>query len=347
MIPTQPEQMTERWIEKQLRAPEGSLENMAFAPVGTGQMCDSFRLTLQWNGHDGPASIIAKCPSQDEASRHIAKLVRNYELEVSWYRDLSAETPVNCPHCYHAEIDENGVDFALLLDDRAPASQGDQLSGADLQSCKAAISEMANLHAAHWNSESLQQYEWLAYGAANKELVRNMLPALYGGFSERYADRLDQDILQMGTQLVANIDAYLDWKGTAQAIVHGDFRLDNLLFSANGNVCVVDWQTVGIGCPLADLAYFIGTSIADPQIRKAREKELFAHYLDRIAGTGVEINAERYWDDYRLYSFSGFIMAIFASMNVERTLRGDEMFAVMAERPARQALELDSLSLLA
>ena len=32
--------------------------------------------------------------------------------------------------------------------------------------------------------------------------------------------------------------------------------------------------------------------------------------------------------------------------NVERTERGDEMFAVMAERPARQALHLDSLSLL-
>ena len=40
------------------------------------------------------------------------------------------------------------------------------------------------------------------------------------------------------------------------------------------------------------------------------------------------------------------LMAIFASMNVERTERGDEMFAVMAERPAWQALDLDSLSLL-
>ena len=40
------------------------------------------------------------------------------------------------------------------------------------------------------------------------------------------------------------------------------------------------------------------------------------------------------------------MMAIFASMNVERTERGDEMFAVMAERPARQALALGSLEML-
>jgi hypothetical protein len=52
------------------------------------------------------------------------------------------------------------------------------------------------------------------------------------------------------------------------------------------------------------------------------------------------------WREYRFYAFSGFLMAILASMNVERTPRGDEMFAVMAERPAWQVLALDSLSLL-
>ena len=57
-------------------------------------------------------------------------------------------------------------------------------------------------------------------------------------------------------------------------------------------------------------------------------------------------DGEGVWRDYRLYAFSGVLMAIFASMNVERTERGDEMFAVMAERPAWQAIDLDSLSLL-
>ena len=45
-------------------------------------------------------------------------------------------------------------------------------------------------------------------------------------------------------------------------------------------------------------------------------------------------------------ALSGYFMAVFASMSVERTARGDEMFAVMAERPARQALMLGSLDLL-
>jgi hypothetical protein len=52
------------------------------------------------------------------------------------------------------------------------------------------------------------------------------------------------------------------------------------------------------------------------------------------------------WQDYRLGALSGYFMAVFASMSVERTERGDEMFAVMAERPARQAIALQSLDLL-
>ena len=346
MIPTHPADMTYDWIEAKLGAPEASLENMSFAPIGTGQMCDSFRLSLEWSGFSGPASIVAKCPSQDEASRHIAKLVRNYELEISWYRDLAAESGVNCPACYHAEIADNGIDFALLLADVAPAGQGDQLAGASETDLLAAIDELAILHAAYWNSPKLDQLAWLGYGSANKELVRQMLPGLYAGFRERYAGRLSEVILQMGDRLAAGIGQYLDHEPHALTIVHGDYRLDNLLFAPDARAIIVDWQTVGRGSGLADLAYLIGTSIADPAARAEGEEAWLNHYLHRLAEHGAKADATAAREEYRLYAFSGFIMAIFASMNVERTERGDEMFAVMAERPARQALDLDSLTLL-
>ena len=52
------------------------------------------------------------------------------------------------------------------------------------------------------------------------------------------------------------------------------------------------------------------------------------------------------WTQYRRYSFGGLIMAIVASFLVQRTDRGDEMFITMAVRHARQALDLDSESLI-
>src|SRR3546814_6569357 len=88
-------------------------------------MCDSFRLALDWaEGVDAPATVVAKCPSHDEASRNIAALTGTYVKEVSWYRELAAGSGVAAPHCHHAEIAANDVDFVLLLSDLAPARQG-------------------------------------------------------------------------------------------------------------------------------------------------------------------------------------------------------------------------------
>jgi aminoglycoside phosphotransferase (APT) family kinase protein len=308
-------------------------------------MCDSFRLTLDWNGHDGPATLIAKCPSHDERSRAIAAALGSYNKEVSWYRELAPLALVPRPHCHHAEIDPNGVDFALLLGDCAPAIQADQLAGAGPARLQPAVAALAKLHAPFWNSNVASRHPWLVHDS--RELIVTMLPTLAEGFAERYAARLPPETIAIARALAANVTRYLDWQGSAASVVHGDFRLDNLLFAPDGqSLYVVDWQTLGFGCPFADLAYLIGTSIPDPAQRAAHEHELFERYLGALALQGVEADREAGWRDYRVYALSGVMMAIFASMNVERTERGDEMFAVMAERPARQVQALGSLELL-
>jgi phosphotransferase family enzyme len=346
-IPTRPEQFTTDWLAEKLEAPQGALKGFAAKAIGTGQMCDSFRLILDWDGHDGPACIVAKCPSTSAESRQIAKTVHNYTFEIRWYQDLAGEIPVACPPCYHAEIAENEVDFALLLGDMAPARQGDQLEGATIPMIEAAIGEAAKLHAPLWNSPRLDDYAWFGLGAANKTLVSALLPGLYQGFKDRYRDRLDANILEMGDAYIARLDAHLDQPPQSRTVVHSDFRIDNLLFHPEtGAVTVVDWQTVGIGIGPTDIAYLIGTSIADPVQRAAEEERLFASYVAQLQAQGVDADADQCWTDYRRGAFSGFVMAIFASMNVERTERGDEMFAVMAERPAQQILDLDSLALI-
>jgi hypothetical protein len=345
MIPTSPADFTTGWLAEKLGAPAGSLHGFTAKPLGTGQMCDSFRLTLDWHGHAGPATIIAKCPSHDERSRHIAKTLTNYLKEVSWYRELAASSSVPRPHCYHAEIAENGLDFALLLGDCAPAAQADQLAGAGPGQLLPAIDALAALHAPFWNSDVASRHPWLVHDS--RELIITMLPSLAAGFADRYAQRLAPDIIALARNFADNVTRYLDWQGSAATVVHGDFRLDNLLFAPDGqSLCVVDWQTLGFGCPYADLAYLVGTSIPDAATRAASEAGLFDHYLAALAARGVTPDRGAAWADYRVYALSGVMMAIFASMNVERTPRGDEMFAVMAERPARQALALGSMAML-
>ena len=63
----------------------------------------------------------------------------------------------------------------------------------------------------------------------------------------------------------ANIDRLAEWlpwhipPGDETAIVHGDFRLDNLIFAADAPevLAVLDWELSTLGHPLADFAYHL------------------------------------------------------------------------------------------
>ena len=66
----------------------------------------------------------------------------------------------------------------------------------------------------------------------------------------------------MGADLVERFDSYVGPNPALGdppvTITHGDMRLDNMLFfDRSGRACLVDWQTVGVGAPMLDVAYCI------------------------------------------------------------------------------------------
>jgi aminoglycoside phosphotransferase (APT) family kinase protein len=71
--------------------------------------------------------------------------------------------------------------------------------------------------------------------------------------------------------------------------MHGDFRLDNLLFDAAGApepLAVVDWQAVRLGKGVADVAYFAMSSL-QPDHRKQWEAQLVDSYYAALLEHGV------------------------------------------------------------
>ena len=130
---------------------------------------------------------------------------------------------------------------------------------------------------------------------------------------------------------------------------HGDYRLDNMLFRTADDsdpLAVVDWQTVVWGPPLADASYFLGAGLV-PEERREHERALLRVYYDALHARGVEgLTWERCWSDYRRYAFSGFLMAVAASMLVVQTERGDEMFLTMARRHGTQIVDLEAAEFL-
>jgi hypothetical protein len=226
----------------------------------------------------------------------------------------------------------------LLLEDLAPARTGDQLAGCSVDQAAIAVAELPRLHAPRWSDPALAAYSWLHRTNDDSPIsVVDLYQAVLPGFAERYASRLDADVLALAERFAVSLPGYQAALPAATTVVHGDYRLDNLLFgTAEGGppVGVVDWQTVYHGPGVADLAYFLGAGLL-PGDRRAHEGELVRLYRDGMAALGVGLDGDELWEQYRLLTMGGVIMAVIASMIVQQTDRGDDMFMAMANRHGR------------
>jgi aminoglycoside phosphotransferase (APT) family kinase protein len=88
-----------------------------------------------------------------------------------------------------------------------------------------------------------------------------------GNYFERQIGRWSKQYVASATQPIAAMDALIAWlpthipplalDDTQVGVVHGDYRLDNLVFHPTQNriVAVLDWELSTLGHPLADFSY--------------------------------------------------------------------------------------------
>jgi Ecdysteroid kinase-like family len=352
-----PEAVTAAWLTAVmadagvLDEDRGRIVAIAAEPIGTGQVGANIRYRLGYDPPDlaAPASVVAKFAATDEASRATGIATRTYETEVAFYRDLAHTVDVSRPACLFAAIEPGTADVVLVLEDLAPAVQGDQIAGCTVEQAHLAMTEAARLHGPRWGDPSLFDHPWLAQGVAAVSSIADLYAFTWDGFVARYRAKLDPPAVVVGTRLREGISGWLAHQPPAPTLTHGDYRLDNMLFAGEdgaGSLSVVDWQTVRLGCGTADVAYFLGAGL-DPATRRAHEAELVAHYHRELQSYPIdEYPFDACWEDYRRYSFGGYVMAVIASMLVGRTDRGDAMFMAMANRHAAQVADLDALELL-
>jgi ecdysteroid kinase len=354
-IETTPEAISCEWLSKVFHMSgalpvSASLESFTYKPIGTGQMSNSFRVIPTWsNAENDLKSFVIKLPSEDEGSRMAGESMGIYDVEVNFYKSFAPKLNIRTPHCYFAGIAENKVDFVLVLEDVAPAEQGDQMAGCTIEQARLAIREVTKLHSPFFNDPILKKTQWLNRGGDTAAAFRPLLKGFYQGFCERYQDRIEPAVIAMGQRYYDGIEEYAEPIIEPFSLVHTDYRLDNMLFATpkgGPEITVVDWQTVSCGSPMNDVAYFIGAGLHMEE-RRNHEEDLVRLYHDIMLEAGAkDFSWETCWDLYRANSFAGFMMAVMASMLVERTDRGDEMFVTMARRHGHQILDLDAESFL-
>ncbi|MFZ0228390.1 MAG: phosphotransferase [Mycobacterium sp.] len=315
-------------------------------PVGTGQMGSCYRLFISYDAGVGPDRLIVKLPATDAASRAAGQL--GYRCETTFYREIAERLRLDIPRCYFAAMNECGDGFTIVLEDLAPAQQGDQITGCTVDQARAAAVNVAGLHAPTWNDPSLRELDWLIPDlAAYPEVAAAFLVDATKQFLERYTVTRDT-----AATLQRFADRFVDWatgRPEPFAMLHSDYRLDNLLFAASDAarpVVAVDWQVVMVGLPLRDVAFLVATGLST-ESRRRGEKGIVDAYHRRLVELGVDgYSAERCWEDYRYGLFQCPFITVLGAFVAQPTVRGDEMFTVMAERSAAAITDLDAMSLL-
>jgi aminoglycoside phosphotransferase (APT) family kinase protein len=140
-----------------------------------------------------------------------------------------------------------------------------------------------------------------------------------GNYIERQIARWTRQYRASETERMPAMDRLIDWlpqnipPETATTVVHGDFRLDNVIFhpSEPTVLAVLDWELSTLGDPLADFAYhcmswhippgqFRGIAGLDlAQLGIPTEADYVRMYCDRTGRGAIDAS---HWDFYLAYN---------------------------------------------
>ncbi len=348
-LPEGPDGLTSDWVSRALSAGSDSsvqVTEVAVDPIGTGQTGSSFRVSVRYAEEANlPGTFVAKLPAEEAGVRE--RVASGYRAEVEFYETVAPTVRVPLPRCYYSDISDNAESFVLLLEDLTPARQGDQLAGCSWQQAHAAVTALAGLHGPRWCDPDWHSLEAVVMPMVDETGAKGLgdiVRVAVDMFLERLGHRMKESDRQTLDACPDRVAPWLLSNSDRFSLLHGDYRLDNLMFGPDDkSVTVVDWQTLGVGLPARDLAYFIATGLT-PELRATQEQALVAAYHSALAGWGVRsYEVEDCFDDYRLGLLQGPVICTLGAAFSTTTERGDQMMLVMLERTLAAIRDLGTL----
>lgn len=194
---------------------------------------------------------------------HERKL-KSYEVETAWYQQWASQCDDLCriPHCL--AVESEGDEVLIVLEDLDAAGFPSRVSSVSMTEMRACLRWLAHFHVTFMHEKPNNLWDTGTYW--HLETRPEELEVL-----------TDKPLKQAAVAL----DSILK-NSPFQTFVHGDAKLANFCFSPDGEeVAAVDFQYVGGGCGMKDVAYFIGSCLYEDECERL-EQELLNIYFEEL-----------------------------------------------------------------
>ena len=202
--------------------------------------------------------------------------VKSYEVEAKWYETYSKKSAARLPQCL--AIETQGEEVLIVLEDLNEAGYPLRKRSVTWEEIVACLNWLAKFHASYLGETPAGLWEVGTYW---------------------HLDTRPQELAVLVDERLKAAAPAIDKKlntCTYQTLVHGDAKLANFCFANDGTVAGVDFQYVGGGCGMKDVAYFIGSCLNERECERL-EAQILDTYFERLQSELKERNEalEREW----------------------------------------------------
>ncbi|WP_439183771.1 oxidoreductase family protein [Carboxylicivirga taeanensis] len=261
------QQLTDILIQATGATGIGKIETIQNLWSGYGQI-----IRVELHGAPYPSAVVkhVKLPDSTRHPRgwntnfsHQRKL-KSYKVETAWYEFWNKACDNNCRTPHILALRHLGEEVVMVMEDLNASGFSKRMtsvSWTEIQTC----------------------LRWLAYFHAT--FLQQSPDKLWEVGTYWHLDtRPDELKIMDDQQLKAAAPAIDRLLNSCQyrTFVHGDAKLANFCFSEDGKqVAAVDFQYVGGGCGMKDVAYFIGSCLYEDDC-EAMEKQILDFYFDAL-----------------------------------------------------------------
>uniref|UniRef100_A0A3P9JIN6 Protein kinase-like domain containing n=1 Tax=Oryzias latipes TaxID=8090 RepID=A0A3P9JIN6_ORYLA len=229
-------------------------------------------------------------PGGGNTDRSHRRKVRSYQVETNWYQNFSTDDSCRIPACLAAC--SHGDEMLIVLEDLDVAGFDGRRTSVKEKEIRACLGWLAHFHALFLGVEP--EGLWPVGTYWHLETRPDELEAMDDAALKAAAADIDRTLSQC----------------RFKTIVHGDAKLANFCFSPSGQeVAAVDFQYVGGGCGMKDVAYFLGSCMDERECER-RVPGLLEHYFLELRGSmrqDVDADAlEKEWREMFAFAWTDF-----------------------------------------